>query len=87
MSRVEEIKAAIDQFSPEERCELAALLNPVEEDDWERQIKKDACSVAIRTNLSRSGIRISQIFASLIRANRWTLRNSKPSLLANERTV
>jgi hypothetical protein len=42
MSRVEEIKAAIDQLSPEERCELAALLNPVEEDDWDRQMKKDA---------------------------------------------
>jgi len=42
MSRVEEIKAAIDQLSPEERCELTALLNPVEEDDWERQMKKDA---------------------------------------------
>ena len=26
MSRVEEIKAAIEQLSPEERCELAALL-------------------------------------------------------------
>jgi hypothetical protein len=42
VSRVEEIKAAIDQLSPEERCELTALLNPVEEDDWERQMKKDA---------------------------------------------
>ena len=42
MSRVEEIKAAIDQLSPEERYELAALLNPVEEDDWDRQMKKDA---------------------------------------------
>jgi hypothetical protein len=42
MSRVEEIKAAIDQLSPEERCELAALLNPTEEDDWDRQMKKDA---------------------------------------------
>jgi len=42
MSRVEEIKAAIEQLSPEERCELAALLNPVEEDDWDRQMKKDA---------------------------------------------
>ena len=41
MSRVEEIKAAIDQLSPEERCELAALLNPVEEDDWDVQMKKD----------------------------------------------
>ena len=39
---MEEIKAAIDQLSPEERCELTALLNPVEEDDWERQMKKDA---------------------------------------------
>ena len=41
MSRVEEIKAAIDQLSPEERCELAALLNPAEE-DWDRQMKTDA---------------------------------------------
>ena len=39
---MEEIKAAIDQLSPEERCELTALLNPVEEDDWERQMKRDA---------------------------------------------
>jgi hypothetical protein len=40
--RVEEIKAPIDRLSPEERCELAALLNPIEEDDWDRQMKKDA---------------------------------------------
>jgi hypothetical protein len=31
MSRVEEIKAAIDRLSPEERCELTALLNSAEE--------------------------------------------------------
>ena len=42
MSRVEEIKAAIEQLSPEERCELAALLNPIEDDDWDRQMKEDA---------------------------------------------
>ena len=42
MSRVEEIKAAIEQLSPEERCKLTALLNPIEEDDWDRQMKKDA---------------------------------------------
>ena len=42
MSRVEEIKAAIEQLSPEERCELAALLNPIEDDAWDRQMKKDA---------------------------------------------
>jgi hypothetical protein len=39
---VQEIKAAIDQLSPEERYELAALLNPVEDDNWDRQMKKDA---------------------------------------------
>ena len=42
MSRVEEIKAAIEQLTPEERCELYALLNPIEDDDWDRQMKKDA---------------------------------------------
>ena len=42
MSRVEEIKAAIEKLTPEERAELAALLNPAEEDDWDRQMKKDA---------------------------------------------
>jgi len=42
MSRVEEIKAAIEQLSLEERRELAALLNPIEDDDWDRQMKKDA---------------------------------------------
>jgi hypothetical protein len=42
MSRVEKIKAAIEQLSPQERCELAALLNPIEDDDWDRQMKKDA---------------------------------------------
>jgi hypothetical protein len=42
MSRVEEIKAAIEQLTPQERCELTTLLNPAEEDDWDRQMKKDA---------------------------------------------
>jgi hypothetical protein len=42
MSRVEEIKAAIEQLSPEERCELAALLNPIEDDDWDREMKRGA---------------------------------------------
>jgi len=42
MSRVQEIKAAIEQLSPEERCELATLINPMEDDDWDRQIKKGA---------------------------------------------
>jgi hypothetical protein len=42
MSRVEEIKAAIDQLSPEERCELVGLLNPIDDDDWDRQMTEDA---------------------------------------------
>jgi len=42
MSRVEKIKAAIEQLSPEERCELAALLNPIKAEDWDRQMKNDA---------------------------------------------
>ena len=42
MNRVEEIKAAIEKLSAEERCELNALLNPIEDDDWDRQMKKDA---------------------------------------------
>jgi hypothetical protein len=42
MSRVEEIKAAIEKLSAEARCALNALLNPIEDDDWDRQMKKDA---------------------------------------------
>jgi hypothetical protein len=42
MSTVVEIKAAIDQLSPQERCELEALLHPWGEDDWDRQMAIDA---------------------------------------------
>jgi flagellar biosynthesis/type III secretory pathway protein FliH len=42
VTRVEEIKAAIDRLTPKERSELAALLNPAQEDEWDRQMKKDA---------------------------------------------
>ena len=42
MSTVAEIKAAIDRLSLEERCELEALLHPFEDDDWDRQMKRDA---------------------------------------------
>ena len=41
---VAEIKAAIDQLSPEERCELEALLHPVEDDEWDRQMKRDVAA-------------------------------------------
>ena len=44
MSTVAEIKAAIDQLSPQERCELEALLHPWAEDDWDRQMKADAAA-------------------------------------------
>lgn len=42
MSTVTEIKAAIDQLSLQERCELEALLHPFADDDWDRQMKRDA---------------------------------------------
>jgi hypothetical protein len=42
MSTVAEIKAAIDQLSPQERCELEALLHPWVDDDWDRQMAEDA---------------------------------------------
>lgn len=42
MSKVEELKAAIDELSPRERCELHALLHPLEDDEWDRQMRADA---------------------------------------------
>ena len=42
MSRVEQIKAAIEQLSLEERCELNALLNPLSDDDWDKQMSADS---------------------------------------------
>ena len=42
MSTVAEIKKAIDQLSLQERCELEALLHPFADDDWDRQMKRDA---------------------------------------------
>jgi len=44
MSTVAEIKAAIDQLSPQERCELEALLHPWPDDDWDRQMRADAAA-------------------------------------------
>jgi hypothetical protein len=42
VSTVAAIKAAIDQLSPQERCELEALLHPWAEDDWDHQMTADA---------------------------------------------
>jgi hypothetical protein len=42
MTTVAEIKAAIDKLSPQERCELEALLHPWPEDEWDRQMSADA---------------------------------------------
>ena len=44
MSTVAEIKEAIDQLSPQERCELEALLHPRADDDWDREMKADAAA-------------------------------------------
>jgi hypothetical protein len=42
MTKVEEIKAEIDKLSFQERCELNALLNPLPDDEWDRQMRADA---------------------------------------------
>ncbi len=44
MSTVAEIWSAIQELSPQERCELEALLHPFEDDDWDRQTKADAAA-------------------------------------------
>ena len=44
MSTVAEIKAAIDQLSLPERCELEALLQPFGDDAWDEQMKRDAAA-------------------------------------------
>jgi hypothetical protein len=44
MSKVAEIKTAIDQLTLQERCELEALLHPFEDDDWDKQMKRDAAA-------------------------------------------
>ena len=42
MSTVEEIKAAIDELSPRERCELNALLQDWPDDEWDKQMSADS---------------------------------------------
>ena len=43
MSTVAEIKEAIAKLSPEEYCELmVALRPPLEDDEWDKQMKADA---------------------------------------------
>ena len=44
MSTVAEIFSAIQELSLQERCELEALLHPFEDDDWDRQMKRDAAA-------------------------------------------
>jgi hypothetical protein len=42
MSKVAAIKRAIEKLSPQERCELEALLHPWPDDDWDRQMQAEA---------------------------------------------
>ncbi len=42
VTTVEEIKAAIEKLSFQERCELIALLNPLPDDEWDQQMRADA---------------------------------------------
>lgn len=42
VTKVEEIKAAIDRLSFQERCELNTLLHPDPDDEWDKQMRADA---------------------------------------------
>jgi hypothetical protein len=55
MSTVAEIKEAIDQLSPQERCELESLLRPRVDDDWDRQMAADA-EAGRQTGSAHTGI-------------------------------
>lgn len=44
VSGLKEIKAAIDELSSQERCELMAMLNPPANDEWDEQMVKDAAA-------------------------------------------
>ena len=44
MSTVAEIYSAIQELSLQERCDLEALLHPFEDDDWDKQMKRDAAA-------------------------------------------
>jgi hypothetical protein len=44
MTSLLEIKAAIDRLSPQEYCELMAMLHPAVDDDWDRQIGADVAA-------------------------------------------
>lgn len=44
MSTVEEIKKAISNLSLQEKLELHAWEQPVEEDDWDRQMDADSAA-------------------------------------------
>lgn len=44
MKTIAEIFNAIKELSLQERCELEALLHPFEDDDWDKQMKRDAAA-------------------------------------------
>jgi hypothetical protein len=42
MTKVEQIRSEIEQLTPRERAELNAMLQGWAEDDWDRQMARDA---------------------------------------------
>jgi hypothetical protein len=42
VSKVAQIKRAIEKLSPQARCELEGLLHPWTDEDWDRQMQADA---------------------------------------------
>jgi hypothetical protein len=52
---VEEIKAAIPQFTLEQRAELARCLHGWEDDDWDAQMKHDLAAGKLDKLLKKVG--------------------------------
>jgi hypothetical protein len=44
MSTVEEVEAAVQRMSPEERAEFRAWYSEFDADEWDRELKADAVS-------------------------------------------
>ena len=57
---VEEIKAAIPQFTLEERAELACCLHGWEDDEWDAQLKRDLAGGKLDKLLKKVDLDIAQ---------------------------
>ena len=78
MSTVAEIFNAIQELSLQERCELEALLHPFEDDEWDKQMKRDAAAGKFGTVGLAAAIFIPWMnISGSVLANYWSKRPAK----------